>query len=172
MILDWSTNALYSSSMSDEPSKLQQELKQTIPFTRPQEATLSVLRTADRLRRRITLSLEPYGITSQQYNVLRILRGARGKPLPTLEIGERMIEEAPGVTRLLDRLEAKGLVTRKRCTEDRRLVHCWITDAGMELLARLDDGIDQEDVGAMAALSDEEQATLIHLLDRVRASLG
>jgi DNA-binding MarR family transcriptional regulator len=158
--------------MSDETSKLQRELKQTIPFSRPQEATLGILRTADRVRRRLAVSLEPYGITSQQYNVLRILRGARGEPLPTLEIGERMIEEAPGVTRLLDRLEAKGLVVRKRCTADRRLVHCWITEAGLELLARLDDGISSEDEGVMAALSPEEQRTLIDLLDRVRETLG
>jgi DNA-binding MarR family transcriptional regulator len=83
-----------------------------------------------------------------------------------------MIEEAPGVTRLLDRLELKGLVRRKRCTEDRRLVHCWITDPGLEVLARLDDGVNQEDADMVRALSPEEQATLIGLLDRIRESLG
>jgi len=157
--------------MSDE-SVLQRELKQTVPFTRSQEATLGILRTADRVRRRLTAELEPHGLTLQQYNVLRILRGARGEPLPTLEIGERMIEEAPGVTRLLDRLEAKALVRRARCTHDRRLVHCWITEAGLELLAGIDALLLRADEGVVADLSPEEQGQLIHLLDRVRQAVG
>jgi DNA-binding MarR family transcriptional regulator len=161
------------SAMSNETSgALQRELKQTVPFTRSQEATLSILRTADRVRRQLSAELEPHGVTLQQYNVLRILRGARGKPMPTLEIGERMIEEAPGVTRLLDRLEAKGLVRRQRCTEDRRLVHCWITEQGTQLLAGLDAEMAEGDEGVVATLSAEEQTTLIRLLDRIREALG
>lgn len=159
--------------MSHEPSALQRELKQTRPFpTAAQEATLSILRTADRVRRRLGGVLDPFGVTLQQYNVLRILRGARGEPLPTLEIGERMIEEAPGVTRLLDRLEAKGLVRRQRCTSDRRLVHCWITDPGLELLTRIDPLLNDADNQVVAHLSDEEQVALIHLLERVREVTG
>ena len=158
--------------MSNEPSALQRELKQTVPFTRAQEATLGILRTADRVRRRLTAELEPHGLTMQQYNVLRILRGAKGQPLPTLEIGERMIEEAPGVTRLLDRLEAKGLVRRNRCTHDRRLVHCWITDEGLQLLAGIDELLLGADEGVVSNLSDDEQRELIRLLDRVREATG
>jgi DNA-binding MarR family transcriptional regulator len=154
--------------MSDESSALQRELKQTVPFTRAQEATLSILRTADRVRRRLGAELEPHGLTMQQYNVLRILRGARGEPLPTLEIGERMIEEAPGVTRLLDRLEAKGLVRRNRCTHDRRMVHCWITEQGLELLGGIDEQLQGADEGVVSGLSADEQKELIRLLDRVR----
>ena len=82
---------------------------------RPKKAWSRLVRTADLVRRVLDAVVEPHGITLQQYNVLRILRGAGAEGLPTLEIGERMIEQAPGVTRLLDRLEAKGLVRRQRC---------------------------------------------------------
>jgi DNA-binding MarR family transcriptional regulator len=160
-------------TMNNEPSALQRELKQTRPFpNRAQEATLSILRTADRVRRRLSEELDPYGITLQQYNVLRILRGARGEPLPTLEIGERMIEQAPGVTRLLDRLEAKALVRRQRCTEDRRLMHCWITESGLTLLANIDSLLQSADEMVVSGLSEEQQGTLIHLLDLVREGTG
>src|SRR5437867_4356503 len=102
--------------MRRNPSAIERELKQTRPFpSRRQEAAVALLRTADRLRHLLTRWLEPAGITAQQYNVLRILRGALPGPLPTLEIAERMIERTPGITRLLDRLEAKRLVGRERC---------------------------------------------------------
>lgn len=156
--------------MSDVNSAILREIKQTVPFrTRAQEATIAILRTADVLRRRIAARMEPHGITQQQYNVLRILRGARGKPMPTLDIGERLIERTPGITRLLDRLEEKGLVRRERCTEDRRQVHCFITPAGLELLAALDEQVDAEDDLVGRVLLDDELATLLEYLDRIRA---
>src|SRR5881275_3603411 len=103
------------------------ELKQTRPFVSPaQEATVALLRTADVVNRLVDLVIEREGITGQQYNVLRILRGAGEQGLPTLDIAERMIEETPGITRLIDRLEAKKLVTRERCNVDRRRVYCRI----------------------------------------------
>ncbi|HEY8021884.1 MAG TPA: MarR family transcriptional regulator, partial [Thermoanaerobaculia bacterium] len=107
--------------MNEERTPLQKELQQRRPFgSRGQESVIAVLRTADLLRRRLSQASEPHGITFQQYNVLRILRGAGGEGLPTLAIGERMVEQAPGVTRLLDRLEAKGLATRSRGESDHR----------------------------------------------------
>ena len=103
--------------MSDETSALQREIRQKKPFRSPaQEAVLGLLRTADVVRRLVARSLEPYDVTPQQYNVLRILRGAGDEGLPTLTIGERMLEDSPGVTRLVDRLIAKGLVSRARST--------------------------------------------------------
>jgi DNA-binding MarR family transcriptional regulator len=156
--------------MSDVNSAILREIKQTVPFrTRAQEATIAILRTADVVRRRVAEGLEPHGITQQQYNVLRILRGARGKPMPTLDIGERLIERTPGITRLLDRLEEKGLVRRERCTEDRRQVHCFITPAGLELLAAVDAQVDEADDVVGKVLSDEELAVLLEYLDRIRA---
>lgn len=154
----------------DRPSALQQEIRQTRPFrSRHQEAVLALLRTTDVVRRHLARIVEPHGITLQQYNVLRILRGAGEEGIPTLAIGERMIEQTPGITRLLDRLEAKGLVCRKRCTEDRRQVLCWLTGPGRALLASLDGTMDALDDGALGMLAPAEVDALIRLLDQVRA---
>jgi MarR family transcriptional regulator, organic hydroperoxide resistance regulator len=151
-------------------NQLQREIRQGKPFrSRGQEVVVALLRTADLVRRVVARTLEPYDITPQQYNVLRILRGAGEQGLPTLEIAERMIEQAPGITRLLDRLEAKGLVRRERCREDRRQVLCWLTAPGLELVERLDAPVDSADVEAVASLSPEDQERLLRLLDAVRA---
>ncbi len=156
--------------MADRPSPLQQEIRQRRPFrSRQQEAVLGLLRTTDVVRRYLTRIVEPHGITLQQYNVLRILRGAGAEGIPTLAIGERMIEQTPGITRLLDRLEAKGLVSRKRCTEDRRQVLCWLTEPGRVLLAGLDGPMDAVDDGALGSLAPAEIDALIGLLDGIRA---
>ena len=155
--------------MARPTSLLQQELKQTIPFSSAaQEAVLGVMRTADLLQRRIATILGPFGVSPQQYNVLRILRGVGERGLPTLEIGDRMIEQSPGVTRLVDRLIAHGWAERVRCTNDRRVVYCRITPAGLELLARADAPMAGADQALMGALSEPEQRQLIELLDQVR----
>src|SRR4051794_23500540 len=121
------------------PSALQHELRQRRPFQSPaHEAVVGLMRTADLIRRQATAIVEPHGITLQQFNVLRILRGAGDAGLPTLEVAERMIEQTPGVTRLLDRLEAKALVRRQRCPKDRRQHLCWISAAGLALLEKID----------------------------------
>lgn len=154
----------------EEMSQLQREIRQGKPFrSRGQEVVVALLRTADLVRRAVSQAVETHDITLQQYNVLRILRGAGEKGLPTLEIADRMIEHAPGVTRLLDRLEAKGLVRRERCREDRRQVLCWLTPAGLELVERLDEPVDKADVEAVAQLTPEDQEKLLRLLDAVRA---
>jgi MarR family transcriptional regulator, organic hydroperoxide resistance regulator len=158
--------------MSNGPSRLQQEIKQNKPFrSAAQEAMLALLRTADVVRRHSAELVDPEGITTQQYNVLRILRGAGADGLPTLEIAARMIEQAPGITRLLDRLEVKKLVHRERCPEDRRQVTCRITPGGLTLLARLDKVVDATDDLFQGKLSLSEQRQLIRLLDRVRGHL-
>src|ERR1700712_1466298 len=127
----------------EEVSLLQREIRQGKPFrSRGQEGVVALLRTADLVRRAVSRAAEPHEITLQQYNVLRILRGAGDQGLPTREIAERMIEQAPGVTRLLDRLEAKALVRRERCAKDRRQGLCWLTPAGLDLVERLDEPVD------------------------------
>ena len=154
-------------------SALQKEIRQTKPFrSKRQEAALGLLRTADGIRRLIDGVLEPYGVTGQQYNVLRILRGAGPEGLPTLDVAERMIEQAPGVTRLLDRIEAKGWAARNRCTKDRRRVFCTITPAGLKLLSRLDAPMDSLDDLALGSLSDSDVETLTRLLDQARRPKG
>lgn len=147
-------------------------LRRKQPFRSPgQEATVGLLHTADRVRRALGAILEPHGVTLQQYNVLRILRGAGEGGLPTLEIAHRMIERTPGITRLLDRLEAKGLVRRERCPQDRRQVLCWVTAAGLALLADLDSPVAAGDEAVVASLSRSDQTRLIELLDALRAGL-
>jgi len=154
----------------EETSPLQKEIRQGKPFrSRGQEVVVALMRTSDLVRRAVGRVLEPYDITMQQYNVLRILRGAGEKGLPTLEIAGRMVEHAPGVTRLLDRLEGKGLVRRQRCPEDRRQVLCWLTDAGTGLVDRLDEPVDSADAEAVAMLGPEDQERLLRLLDAVRS---
>jgi DNA-binding MarR family transcriptional regulator len=131
---------------------------------------LGLLRTADAIKRSLAHVVEPHGITPQQYNVLRILRGAGSDGLPTLTIGERMVEQTPGVTRLIDRLERKGLVVRTPCPKDRRRVFCQITTKGLELLQELDEPVNRWDVQTVSILPPSDVDSLIKLLDRVRAS--
>ena len=149
---------------------IQAAIKQTRPFrSRRQEAMVGLLLTAEAVRWPLQDLLAGHEqLTLQQYNVLRILRGAGPTGLPTLAIGERMIERTPGVTRLLDRMEQKGLVVRERDATDRRVVVCRITDAGSTLLRQLDRPVDALDEEVLKGLRDAEVAELIRLLDKVR----
>lgn len=132
-------------------------------------AGAALLRAADLVRRRWAAAVEPFGITLQQYNVLRILRGALPEPLPTLEIAERMIEQTPGITRLLDRLEQQGWVARTRSAEDRRLVYVSITKSGIALVGAMDDAADVADEAALGDLSEQDVAALLRICQRIRA---
>ena len=109
-------------------------------------------------------------VTLQQYNVLRILRGAGPAGLPTLEIAARMIERSPGITRLLDRLEARGLVRRVRCPDDRRQVIGHATDKAARLLSALERPLAGAIRQSLAPLDAARTAELVRLLDAVRAS--
>jgi len=156
--------------MGPAASRIQEEIGQTRPFHSPeQECLLGLLRTADVVRRRLVRVVTPRGITLQQYNVLRILRGAGPEGLPTLEIAQRMIEHAPGVTRLLDRLVAKRLVARGRTRSDQRCVVCRITRRGLDLLAALDGPVEDANRNCLGELDRAEVPDLIRLLDAVRA---
>ncbi|GAB4412445.1 MAG: MarR family transcriptional regulator [Bryobacter sp.] len=150
-------------------SRLQIELQQSKPFRSvAQEAWLSILRTADHLKRTSQTSFDMSGLTQQQYNVLRILRGAGESGLPTLAIASRLIEHTPGITRLLDRLEAKHLIARGRPTQDRRQVTCTITPLGSELLSKLDEKVDSLTTAALHGVSEQELRDLIRTLEKIR----
>jgi len=155
-----------------KPPTLQAELLQNVPFrTRAQEASLGILRTASLIRRELAGAVEPAGITPAQYNVLRILRGAGAAGLPTLAVRDRLLEAAPGITRLVGKLERAGHIRRARATPDRRQVFCYITPRGLALLKRLDQRISEVDEFGGIGLSERDQRTLISLLDRLRASM-
>jgi DNA-binding MarR family transcriptional regulator len=153
-------------------TSIQREIGQSKPFVdKAAEATVALMRTADQVRRNIAAVIERWDITIQQYNVLRILRGAGEKGLPTLDIAERMIEETPGITRLIDRLEEKRFVDRQRCPTDRRQVFCVITKQGLKLLADIDEPLRLAGDRALAALHHGQIEVLISLLDRAREGL-
>ena len=161
---------IVSSMPPPKATSIQEDIKQTRPFaSKRQEATIALLRTADVVRRRLAKVVEREGTTLQQYNVLRILRGAPG-PLAALEISERLIEETPGVSRLIDRLVAKKLVRRTRSAQDRRMLECSITPLGLELLKRLEDDVNRADAAAMDVLSSDDLMGLTGLLDRIRSA--
>jgi DNA-binding MarR family transcriptional regulator len=152
---------------------LQDEIKQTRPFrSSAEEVVVSVLRTAAVMQRHLAQVVEAHGITIQQYNVLRILRGAGEAGLPTLAIRDRMVEEAAGITRLLDKLESGGHVVRERCTPDRRQVLCHITPKGASLVAALDDPMDAANQCAGSNLDDDERVQVVELLGAIRAALS
>jgi DNA-binding MarR family transcriptional regulator len=156
--------------MPSQSSELRDELKQTRPFhSAAHEAVVGVLRTAAVIQRHVSHVVEASGVTLQQYNVLRILRGAGNSGLPTLAIRDRMIEEAAGITRLLDKLEAVGHVRRERSAPDRRQVLCQITPTGLALLATLDEPVDEINTLALETLAEDEQRQLIGLLGAIRA---
>lgn len=159
--------------MSDPtPRSVADEIGQRIPFaSRGQEAMVALLRSADVVRWSLGRQMAPEDLTLQQYNVLRILRGAGPAGLPTLEIGDRMVERQPGVTRLVDRLVKKGLVERTRGARDRRVVRCSITERGLEVLSCLDGAVEQTDARVVEALGEERLAALIDTLDLLRATL-
>lgn len=152
--------------------KLQAELKKKRPFESPeQEAALNVARTHDQLQIRFARLFREYGLTSAQYNILRILRG-EGKPLPILEIASRTVTVVPGITGLIDRLEQAGFVRRQRCDEDRRVIFVAITDKATELVNSLDEPVLNLHQTVMARLSKSELKELSRLLEKVRESLS
>jgi DNA-binding MarR family transcriptional regulator len=133
--------------------------------SRRQDAVTSILRAASHLRRLSAPLFDRHDVTPQQYNVLRILRGAGLEGLPTLDIAEKMIEQTPGITRLLDRLERKKLVRRERPSENRRQVLCYITKPGLDLLQELDTPVRNQDNQALHRLNESQIEDLIRLLE-------
>ena len=128
-----------------------------------EEAFLDLLRTADALSRGPARVLKREGLSATQYNVLRILRGA-GEAIPCGELANRMITRDPDITRLLDRLEKRGLIARSRQTRDRRTVLAWITPNGLKLLARLDQPVREAHRRQLGHLGGRRLQTLTNLL--------
>lgn len=150
-------------------SQLQFEIKQSKAFTSTaEEAVLNLQRTADHIQIAFTRLFREHGVTSQQYNVLRILRGA-GEPLPILEIGDRMVTVVPAITGLIDRLEKQGLVRRTRSETDRRVVAVTILGKGLSLLADLDKPTADLNKQLLDHMPESDLKQLIALLEQMRA---
>jgi DNA-binding MarR family transcriptional regulator len=132
------------------------------------EVFVSLLRTADALARGAEALIKPYGLSGTQYNILRILRGAGEKGLACSEVGGRLISRDPDMTRLLDRMESRGLIARARETNDRRVVKTRITPEGLRLLADLDEPVRELHRRQLRHLPEKQLRLLSTLLDRAR----
>lgn len=148
---------------------LSQEIRQQKPFVSlEEEAFLGLQRTASLLLQSLGRELKGHDLTPAQYNTLRILRGAGPDALTCGEIGDRLVSPGPDVTRLLDRLEQRGLVTRLRDAEDRRIVRARITEQGLDLLDTLDEPVGRMLGRLLGNLGQEWLQTFVALLDEAR----
>jgi DNA-binding MarR family transcriptional regulator len=149
--------------------KILEELRQTKPFLHvEEEAFLNVQRTADVLMQQLLAVLRSHGLSATQYNVLRILRGAGTAGMSCKDIGARMVTPDPDITRLLDRLEKRNLVTRNRAREDRRFVTIQITQEGLDTLSELDGPVRRMQVEAFEHLGEDRIKQIVDLLETVR----
>ena len=148
---------------------IQSEIKQSRPFSSlEEEAAIALARTADQLARHFDALFKAHGLTGTQYNVLRILRGARKTGLACSEIGSRMISRDPDITRLLDRTERAGWCRRSRNLNDRRVIVTRITTKGLELLKELDRPVEQLNVKLLGRVGSSRLHSLLRLLEEVR----
>jgi DNA-binding MarR family transcriptional regulator len=153
--------------------QLRTEIHQTKPFASlEEEAFLNLHRTADALLHGLEAALKPVGLSASQYNVLRILRGAEAEGLACREVAERMVTRDPDITRLLDRLEARGLVIRARDRADRRVITVRITPEGLRLLQALEAPMAELPRRQLGHLDEAQLRTLIELLQVARERAG
>jgi DNA-binding MarR family transcriptional regulator len=150
-------------------SKLKDEIKQGKPFESLEaEVFLNLMRTADVLLRGQEAILKLAGLSHTQYNVLRILRGAGGQGLCCREVAERMITRDPDITRLVDRLERRGLLTRSRDSRDRRVITVRITPAGLKVLKNLEGPMTGHHRNLLSHMDKGDLRKLLELLEAAR----
>jgi len=148
---------------------IQSEIKQNKPFSSiEEEAFLALQRTADQLQGRVGEWLKTWGLSPTQYNALRILRGAGEEGLACSEIAERMINRDPDITRLLDRLEKRGLTRRSRDSNDRRVINAYITKEGLQLLKKLDAPVQEFQQVLLGHVGERKLKALIEILCAMR----
>lgn len=146
---------------------IEEEIKQTNFRNVQQKTILNILFTSNWIQNKQKEFFEPFGITGQQYNILRILRGQYPNQISGAEIKNRMLDKNSDVSRLLDRLIGKKLVVKSQCPKDKRASDISISETGLELLQKLDGAIDLQESQLMA-LSPEEASALSSLLDKSR----
>jgi DNA-binding MarR family transcriptional regulator len=147
---------------------IEEEIKQTKFKSIHQKVILNLLFTANWIENKQRELFEPFGITGQQYNILRILRGQYPNRINGAEIRSRMLDKNSDVSRLLDRLISKNLIDRTSCPNDKRASHIGISDTGLLLLKQLDTEIERSEKKILPHLSKEELTLLSNLLDRGR----
>ena len=149
--------------------KLDQDLKKKKIFDSVQQAAVvGLLRTNDLFQYRFAQLFREYGLTQPQYNVLRILRG-EGKPLPCLEIASRLITMVPAITSLIDKLEKRELVERKRCSKDRRVWYVSLRPEGGKLLKKMDKPVAELHAELCRGLTAKECRQLAELMEKARS---
>ncbi|HVN93415.1 MAG TPA: MarR family transcriptional regulator [Terracidiphilus sp.] len=154
-------------------ASLKSEIAQRSPFSSlEEEAILNVMRTSDCLQRAFQSKTRAWGLTSTQYNVLRILRGAQPEGLSCAAIGERMIAAEPDITRLLRRLKGLKLIRQHRNREDRRVVLTQISDAGLDLLRAMDPVIERMPLELLGHIGRKDLAEMIRLVEKAREYCG
>lgn len=148
--------------------RIEEVIKSSIALDDSKKIILNILYTQSVINDRFNELLKPYDVSGEQYNVLRILRGQKGKPANMSLIQERMIAKNSNTTRLIDKLLIKELVTRKVCPENRRKIEVLITPKGLDLLTKLDPEVIQNEEQLCLNLTEHEQTQLIQLLEKYR----
>ena len=146
--------------------KIEEEIKQQKFRSAHQKAVINLLYTASWLQSKQQDFFKPFGITAQQFNILRILKGQHPKSISATEIKIRMLDKNSDVSRLLDRLLTKNLISKKTCPNDKRATDVSITQAGLDLLKTLEN--DQNELDGVLRLDQEDAAHLSELLDKCR----
>jgi DNA-binding MarR family transcriptional regulator len=164
MRADFNTSALQH--FNTEEMKIEEEIKQQKFQSDHQKALINLLYTASWLQSKQQDFFRPYKITAQQFNILRILKGQHPKSISATEIKTRMLDRNSDVSRLLDRLVAKDLISKKTCPNDKRATDVNITEAGLELLRGLEKY--QNEMDRVLSINEEEAAQLSRLLDKCR----
>lgn len=147
--------------------KIEDEIQQSAFKSEYHKAYINMIYTSNWLEQEQSNLFKPFGVTLPQYNVLRILRGQYPKPATVSLLIERMLDKTSNASRIVDKLEAKGLVTRKQCPNDRRTVDVLITDKGLALLKEMDD-LDGGTKTGISNLTEQETIELNRLLDKIR----
>ncbi|MGD1894646.1 MAG: MarR family winged helix-turn-helix transcriptional regulator [Cyclobacteriaceae bacterium] len=147
--------------------RIEDQIKQAAFSSEWRKLRANLLHTSSWLRGELAQFLKPFGITQQQFNILRVLRGQHPQALSTQQLRERLIGRMSDTSRLVDRLQQKGLVCKEECSKDKRLVDVTITEKGLNLLYQIDDKMPILDE-VMQSLSLKEAEILNKLLERLR----
>lgn len=147
---------------------IETEIKSSIVLNIHQKSVINLLFTGNWINEKSNEFFKPFGLSPQQFNVLRILRGRKGEPTNLIDIQERMISKMSNTTRLIEKLKQKDLVNRVQCEENRRKIEVTITKSGLELLQNIDQQLSKHEKETVGNLSEGELKVLNELLDKLR----